>query len=192
MHRINWARHCSSSPRKWKISNSNFIEPFVYKLERWNNLQTTIFVTKFDIFGSWGSFRYNRHFNVICYKIKVLEVSTLHFHQYNDSKCSKSFRTGGARLPSGNFTKLIDKFKTLRTLKVTFLNAANYNELDPKRSGRPCTLQFLCLCDDIDEIPSKILETIESFAISICNGKKYAHSYCSGELELLKMNETDL
>ena len=64
--------------------------------------------------------------------------------------------------------------------------------IDPKRSGRPCTLQFLCLCDDIDEIPSKILETIESFAISICNGKKYAHSYCSGELELLKMNETDL
>ena len=38
----------------------------------------------------------------------------------------------------------------------------------------------------------RILETIESFAISICNGKKYAHSYCSGELELLKMNETDL
>ena len=51
---------------------------------------------------------------------------------------------------------------------------------------------ILCLCDDIDEIPSKILETIESFAISICNGKKYAHSYCSGELELLKMNERDL
>ena len=102
----------------------------------------------------------------------------------------------GIPLPSGNFTKLIDKFKTLRTLKVTFLHAANYNELivalDPKRSGRPCTLQFLCLCDDIDEIPSKILETIESFAISICNGKKYVHSYCSGELELLKMNETDL
>ena len=84
----------------------------------------------------------------------------------------------------------------MRTLKVTFLHAANYNELivalDPKRSGRLCTLQFLCLCDDIDEIPSKILETIESFSISICNGKKYAHSYCSGELELLKMNETDL
>ena len=102
----------------------------------------------------------------------------------------------GIPLPRGNFTKLIDKFKTLHTLKVTFLHAANYNELivalDPKRSGRPCTLQLLCLCDDIDEIPSKILETIESFAISICNGKKYAHSYCSGELELLKMNETDL
>ena len=71
----------------------------------------------------------------------------------------------GIPLPSENFTKLIDKFKTLHALKVTFLHAANYKELlvalDPKHFGRPCTLQFLCLYDDIDEIPSKILETIE-------------------------------
>ena len=102
----------------------------------------------------------------------------------------------GIPLPSGNFAKLIDKFKTLRTLKVIFVHAANYNELiialDPKCSGRPYTLQFLCLCDGIDEIPSKLLETIESFAISICNGKKYTHSYCSGEFELLKLNKTGL
>ena len=163
MHRINWARHCSSSPRKWKISNSNFIEPLVYKLERWkiykllSLLSNLIYLDLGEVSGitdistlSVTRLKYLKFLR--CTSINTTSNTIQLIVSVPKALELEELDKRGIPLPSGNFTKLIDKFKTLRTLKVTFLHAANYNELivalDPKRSGRPCTLQFLCLCDE--------------------------------------------
>ena len=58
----------------------------------------------------------------------------------------------GIPLPIGIFKKLIDTFKVLRTLKITFLNSSSISELvsalDPKRRGNPESLLLLCLCHE--------------------------------------------
>lgn len=102
----------------------------------------------------------------------------------------------GIPLPRRKFSEILNKFKSLRILKVTFCHSFVLNELvaalDPKTSSTPCHLEQLCVCDDIEAITSDIIKTLQSFGISICDGRLLHHSYCYAEFEHLKFIEANL
>ena len=62
--------------------------------------------------------------------------------------------------------------------------------LNQRRSGKPNTLECLCVCDDREDISVKVIETLQSFGLCVCKGRQVNHSYCSAELEFRKINKS--